>query len=170
MKRICDSVKLAAIKEYLKGNQTCSEIARSIGMNPSDLLLLIKRYQLHGSKAFRKGYTQHSKQFKLDVLSYMDEHGTSIRETTAIFNLSSATLIRIWKKQFELGGFDALESKKKGHLMMKKQNQPSNNTQSTDESIKALQAELEYLRMENAYLKKLNALVQEKEKSQPKKK
>lgn len=169
MKRICDSVKLSAIKEYLKGKETCSEIARSINMNPSDLLLLIKRYQLHGSKAFRKGYTQHTKQFKLDVLSYMDEHGTSIRETTAIFNLSSATSIRIWKKQFELGGLDALESRKKEHLMMKKQNQSSNKNESTNE-IKALQAELEYLRMENAYLKKLNALVQEREKSQPKKK
>ena len=32
-------------------------------------------------------------------------------------------------------------------------------------SIEALQAEIERLRMENAYLKKLNALVQNKEKS-----
>ena len=32
-------------------------------------------------------------------------------------------------------------------------------------SVEALQAELERLRMENAYLKKLNALVQNKEKS-----
>lgn len=32
-------------------------------------------------------------------------------------------------------------------------------------SIEALQAELERLRMENAYLKKLNVLVQNKEKS-----
>lgn len=32
-------------------------------------------------------------------------------------------------------------------------------------STEALQAELERLRMENAYLKKLNALVQNKEKS-----
>ncbi|WP_445490812.1 transposase [Niallia sp. 03133] len=36
------------------------------------------------------------------------------------------------------------------------------------EKMKELQVELEQLRMENAYLKKLNALVQNKEKS-PKK-
>lgn len=35
----------------------------------------------------------------------------------------------------------------------------------TEGDVEALQAELEGLRMENAYLKKLNALVQNKEKS-----
>ncbi|MNC83820.1 hypothetical protein D3C75_1380040 [compost metagenome] len=35
-------------------------------------------------------------------------------------------------------------------------------------SVEALQAEIQRLRMENAYLKKLNALVQNKEKSQSK--
>ncbi|WP_413372959.1 transposase [Paenibacillus taichungensis] len=37
--------------------------------------------------------------------------------------------------------------------------------ESAEGSVEALQAELERLRMENAYLKKLNALVQNKEKS-----
>jgi transposase len=36
---------------------------------------------------------------------------------------------------------------------------------STNRSIESLQEELDRLRMENAYLKKLNALVQNKEKS-----
>ncbi len=49
---------------------------------------------------------------------------------------------------------------------MTKDNQKSIKKQTqTEESVEALQAELERLRMENAYLKKLNALVQNKEKS-----
>lgn len=149
----------------MKGKQTCAEIARSIEMDPADLILLIKRYQLHGTKAFGKGYTHHAEQFKIDVLTYMNEHGTSIRETTAIFNLSSATLIRTWKKQLEFGGIDALKSKKKVHLTMKKKNSYSKNTQPTEESFLALEARIKQLEMENEYLKKLNALVQNKEKS-----
>ncbi|MDQ0176103.1 putative nuclease with TOPRIM domain [Bacillus chungangensis] len=49
---------------------------------------------------------------------------------------------------------------------MKKGNQKlSKKLVPTEGSVEALQAELEQLRMENAYLKKLNALVQSKEKS-----
>ncbi|HDM0227254.1 TPA: transposase, partial [Staphylococcus aureus] len=39
-----------------------------------------------------------------------------------------------------------------------------------EKTTEELKAEIEYLRMENAYLKKLKALVQEKEAFKPKKK
>ena len=50
---------------------------------------------------------------------------------------------------------------------MKNENvkQAIKNSTPAEGSVEALQAELERLRMENAYLKKLNALVQNKEKS-----
>jgi len=50
---------------------------------------------------------------------------------------------------------------------MKNENvkQAIKNNTPAEGSVEALQAELERLRMENAYLKKLNALVQNKEKS-----
>ena len=51
---------------------------------------------------------------------------------------------------------------------MKKSNNKTNKPVPSKGSVEALQAEIEQLRMENAYLKKLNALVQNKEKS-PKK-
>ncbi|MNR58568.1 hypothetical protein D3C85_1795990 [compost metagenome] len=49
---------------------------------------------------------------------------------------------------------------KKGRPSLKKENKQS----VPEGSPEALQAEIERLRMENAYLKKLNALVQSKEK------
>ncbi|HEE9035510.1 TPA: transposase, partial [Bacillus cereus] len=116
--------------------------------------------------AFEKGYTTYSAQYKLDVLNYMFENGTSPNETAVIFNISSPGLIRKWRIQLHQKGVDALKSKKKGRQSMTKDNQKSIKKQTqTEESVEALQAELERLRMENAYLKKLNALVQNKEKS-----
>jgi cell division protein FtsB len=68
------------------------------------------------------------------------------------------------KTFYETGGMMALEPKSKGLTLMNKNHKQSTGKQMPNgESVEALQAELEYLRMENAYLKKLNALVQEKE-------
>jgi transposase len=115
---------------------------------------------------FKKSYTSYSPQFKLDVLNYMNDNGTSPNETAAIFNISSPGMIRKWRILFETEGVDALKPKKKGCSSMKNKKQKVTKKQaSAEESIEALQEELERLRMENAYLKKLNALVQNKEKS-----
>ncbi|EEM15103.1 Tnp167A [Bacillus pseudomycoides DSM 12442] len=69
----------------------------------------------------------------------MNEQGTSIRETAASI-----------------------------HGKEKKKTNTTKDQGIVEGSIEALQAENERLRMENAYLKKLNALVQNKEKSRNK--
>ncbi|WP_409264349.1 helix-turn-helix domain-containing protein, partial [Lysinibacillus irui] len=55
----------------------------------------------------------------MNVLNYMNETGTSSVDTAALFNISSSGLIRGWKLKFEVGGYDALVSKKKGRPSMK---------------------------------------------------
>jgi hypothetical protein len=58
---------------------------------------------------------------------------------------------------------EAIFPKKKGRPPMTKERKKKDQTNQTNES---LIQEIERLRMENAYLKKLNALVREKEKLQ----
>jgi transposase len=158
--------KIQAVKEYLNGNDGGKTIANSIGVHLSLLHQWIKHYEQLGEDAFEKRYTSYPAQYKLDVLNYMNEQGTSIRETAAIFNIPSPETLRKWKIAFETEGLDALQLKKKGRLSMKNENKKTLKKQAPAEgSVEALQMELERLRMENAYLKKLNALVQNKEKS-----
>ncbi|WP_092277557.1 IS3 family transposase, partial [Brevibacillus centrosporus] len=140
---------------YLNGNESFACIASSMGTVKSEVIKWVQLYQHHGTEAFTKPYTAYSVQFKLDVLNYMNEQGTSIRETAARFNISSHSSLNRWKKQVELQGIDALESKKKGRPAMKKQNKKGTHAEG---SVEALQVELERLRMENAYFKKVECL------------
>lgn len=160
--------KLQAALRYLEGKESSYEIAKSIGTDHKAILTWVKQYEYNGVEAFIKRYTNYSAQFKLDVLNYMIEQGTSLLETAAIFNIATPSTLRGWKKQFETKGFDALRSKKKGRPSMKKVTNKQQKQAPIEDSSETLQAEISRLRMENEYLKKLNALVQAKEKS-PKK-
>lgn len=160
--------KLQAALRYLEGKESFREIAKSIGTDHKAIQNWVKQYEYHGVKAFVKRYTNFSTQFKLDVLNFMIEHGTSLLETAAIFGIAAPSTILQWRKQYETQGFDALQSKKKGRPSMKKETNKQPKQVPVEGSSEALQAEIDRLRMENEYLKKLNALVQAKEKS-PKK-
>ena len=160
--------KLQAVLRYLKGKESFREIAKSLGADDKIIRVWMKQYEYHGVEVFIKRYTNYSAQFKLDVLNYMIEQGTSLNETAAIFGIAAPSTIIQWRKQFETKGFDALQSKKKGRPSMKKETNKQPKQAPVEGSPEALQAEIDRLRMENEYLKKLNALVQAKEKS-PKK-
>ena len=157
--------KLEAVQRYLNGKESSRTVAEEIGISHRYLLTWVKQYEHNGVEAFVKSYTNYTKQFKLDVLKYMAEHGTSTHETAAIFNISAASTVRSWEKQLETQGKDALQSTKKGRPSMKKETTKQSQNTLVEGSIGALQARIKQLEMENEYLKKLNALVQAKEKS-----
>ena len=84
--------KINAVSRYLNGKESQGTIADSIRVNKAVLQNWIKQYQSHGEKAFEKSYTSYSWQYKLDVLNYMFNHGTSPNETARIFNISSPSI------------------------------------------------------------------------------
>lgn len=161
--------KVNVVRKYLDGSDGVKRLARFIKVHPSVIQQWVKRYKAVGEKAFEKRYTSYSLQYKLDVLNYMDKQGTSIRETAAIFNIPSYETVRRWKEAYDLNGVDSLLTKKRGRPAMANKNiRPKLNHTVVEGSIEALQEENERLRLENDYLKKLNALIQKKTKLQNK--
>lgn len=158
MKRFSEEEKLMAVKKYLSNEGSFKRIGDSIGADEGDVRSWVQRFQYHGNEAFKNSYARYSVKDKLNVLTYMKEQGTSIRETAAIFNIKSRRTLKRWQTLYENGGIDALKPKGKRRPSMKKIKNKQENP--TTQSIDALQAELEYLRAENAYLKKLKSLVQ----------
>lgn len=163
MARITFEEKIWAVNEYLNGTDSYQIIADKLMVHESAIIKWVRIFQHHGENALRKKYTNYSVEFKLDVLTYMNETGASFLETAAVFNISGPSSILAWQKRMETSGVEALIPKKKGRPTMKEK---SKKTVSLKQSKETLQEEVERLRMENAYLKKLNALVKEKEQSQ----
>jgi len=160
--------KLEVVHKYINNEGGYRFLSEIYGTTHNTIKKWVLQYQYHGVEGLIKNYTNYTVQFKLDVLNYMNEQGTSLYETAAIFNIPAPSTILTWKLKLETEGLDALKSKKKGRPSMKKETNKS--PQPVKGSLEALQAENERLRMENAYLKKLNALVQMQEKLQTKSK
>ncbi|WP_374702962.1 helix-turn-helix domain-containing protein [Peribacillus deserti] len=85
-----------------------------MGVNRAVFQNWVKQYEFHGEKAFEKSYTSYNGQFKLNVLNYMYNNGTSPNEAAAIFNIPSPGMIRKWRIQSESHGIDALNPRKRG--------------------------------------------------------
>lgn len=89
----------------------------------------------------------------------MQKEHLSQREVAARFGLGQSSQVGIWARQYYSGDLNALSvpKRKKAADMPDKTHTP-NVAQPVDDDLKSrdqLKAELEYLRMENAYLKKL---------------
>lgn len=120
MAKMSSEQKLAAVERYLTSRESSRAVAAEFGISHRYLLTLTNQYQKNGVEAFVRRCTNYTKEFKLDVLNYMTEHGTSLNETAAIFKIAGASSVRNWKNQFETLGEDALQPKKKGRQSMKK--------------------------------------------------
>ena len=92
----------------------------------------------------------------------------SLTEATNYFCIPSRSTLRKWERIYYEEGRDGLLLERRGNSKMKKQHlsKPKKNINENEDLL----AEVQRLRMENEYLKKLNALVLEREKTERKKK
>ncbi len=88
-------------------------------------------------------------------------------QSVSIDNAIEESLLSKWFRIYQEFGIDGLKLDRRGrHPKMAKKPKTPNEPKTKEE----LEKELEYLRAENEYLKKLNALVQKRKGRQPKKK
>ena len=94
----------------------------------------------------------------------MKNNQTSIRPTAAHFNIAAPSSISVWQRLYNEGGIAALQARPKGRVPMPKPFKPfvPTNKPVTQMTQEELIQELEYRRVETDYLKKLEALAQQK--------
>jgi transposase len=168
-------VKLLAVQDYCSGKAGLREVAHRHDVDFSSLRQWVAAYQVHGATALEVKKVQHySAEFRLSVLKRMHDEQLSYRQVAALFDIRKFNIVGDWERRYDDGGENALSRQPKrvgSHRKMPKPTLPAQPQPPDDESRTRdeLIAELNQLRLENDYLKKLDALVQKKRSAQQKK-
>lgn len=155
--------KLKIVKEYLEGPLGGRTLAKKYGLPSNALIYSWKHsYQLFGKEGLKthRSPTKYTSEFKRDVLHFIETTGASFGEAARQFKLPSGSMISRWQKKYITGGQTALSNrkgrpKKRMKKPSKKQEETINFTRE-----KELEREVELLRIEVDYLKKLRTFQQ----------
>lgn len=171
MSKYTEPFKLAVVEQYLTGLAGFKALGHQHGVSSSNVRKWVAFYRLHGVSALQKKFTHYSAAFKLSVLQHMWTHRLSHCQTAAIFDIRSLAMVGQWERLYHSGGIDALKPRPRGRpkTMPVPRTPPPPSSDDQTRTRDDLLAELNYLRMENAYLKKLEALIQaQKKETRPK--
>lgn len=169
MGKFSNQFKLEVVEYYINGNGGYSAIAKQFGVNHELLRRWVKKYQQHGPEGLLKHkLSSYSGDFKVYVVEYMHNNHLSLAETAFRFRLGSNTIVSKWERIYYEEGPQALYVERRGRR--KNMSSKPRKKKLSENTEKDLIMEVQQLRMENEYLKKLNALVQERIKRENKKK
>jgi transposase len=163
MSKYTEQFKLAVVEQYLAGTNGFQSVAKQHGVPHSMVRKWVGLFRLHGADGLRKKFSHYDADFKLAVLQHMWANELSYGETAAAFNIRHHAVVGVWERCYHTGGIDALMPPRRGRPKMMPTPQETKPPLPPDDSERTheeLVAEVNQLRMEVAYLKKLRALVQ----------
>ena len=155
MSKYSEEFKLRVVRAYLTGQGGTDTLAKKYKVPKSCIQQWVAQYKINGF--FTKPTRHFSGDFKLKVLNYQQEQHLSDPETALLFGITNQGTICTWRKKYITGGTEALFQKQGRRSKMPKKSLIPNKPR--EEWTK--DEELAYLRMENDFLKKYLALVQE---------
>lgn len=159
-------LKYEIVQKYLDGKGGARALAAEYHVDKSDIQKWRDSYLCNGFKGLACTNGTYSGDFKVAAVEYMKTTGSSLRQTMAQFNIKSLATLKLWERIYYEEGPEALFEERRGRSTKLNKEKPKK--AKNIENNEDLLAEVQRLRMENEYLKKLNALVQEREKSEKK--
>ena len=174
MAKYDEQFKLGIVQDYLAdGSAGYRAVAKRYGLTSHTLLeRWVMAYRLHGSAGLSKKSSQYSAEFRLSVLRHMWDNQLSMIQTAARFDIRHHAMVGIWERAYRDGGVEALIPRPRGRPKAMPTPEPAPDSPPDDDKLsrEQLLAAVKQLRMELAYTKKLQALVQARQKQVPQKK
>jgi transposase len=123
----------------------------------------VSLHRQQGAAGLAKKFSHYDAEFRLSVLQHMWDGDLSYGQVAAVFNIRSSGCISQWERCYHSGGIDALIPRSRGktnNMPTTEDTKPQLPPDGAERTRDELVAEVNHLRMEVAYLKKLQALVQ----------
>ena len=164
MSKISNEIRLEAVQRVVEDGMSISASARLAGVHKSMLQEWVMQYREHGAEGVIKQDRKQKKytgEFKIEVVEYAHTNHLSAGAASAHFGLSTKSLFLKWERIYYEEGPQALLEEHRGRASKMGKN-VGRKRKLPDQTKEDLIAEVQRLRMENEYLKKLQALVQKR--------
>jgi len=153
--------RLAAVELVVNEDLSTYEAAKVSGIPRTPILRWVERYKQFGPEGLLIKHGSYDGAFKVSVIEYMHDNNLSLFQTAVKFGVPNDTTVGKWERIYYEEGPQGLYRDNRGRKSKMSSDKPRKKklNKATEED---LIAEVQRLRMENEYLKKLNALVQER--------
>jgi transposase len=151
--------KLKVVESFLAGEGGAKLLARRWSVPEEKIRTWVSHYRLHGMAGLRPKRGSYTASFKLQVLLHQDREHLSSRQVAAIYDIRNSNQVVVWRRAVDDGGVAALDRPRPGRSMKAEKPHPQTPDPDSLRSYRAVCEEVERLRAEVAYLKKLQALV-----------
>ena len=160
--------KLEAVLRVIEDGMSCQSSAHILGCAKRPVERWVDRYKQFGVEGLLMKHGSYTGEFKLSVIEYMHKNYLSLSQTAVKFGIPTENTVGKWERIYYEEGPQGLFRDNRGRKSKMSSEKPKKPL--SKETEEDLIAEVQRLRMENEYLKKLNALVQERIKRENKKK
>lgn len=161
-----EEIKRKMVEMYESKQFSNREISRHLKMAHAVINSWLSIYKYHGLEGLlTPAYTSYPESFKLQVVHHVIETAEAYSEVAGKFRIFSRATVWKWMNHYMSEDDWALYYSKREQRDQMRKSKPENLTDK-----EKLQQEIELLKAENAYLKKLQALIQQKDLSKYKKK
>lgn len=158
--RLSNEEKLKLVLEHLEKGVPLHELAQRFQYDVSNVKYFVGLYRMHGKDVFlhRGETTTYTREQKLHAIDRVNKEHISYRQLGLQLGLIDPGILRDWVNLYKAKGEAVIQTTHGRKSYLKHEERLD---QIADKSLKD---RLEYLEAENAYLKKLYALIQKRSK------
>lgn len=163
--------KLQVVHQILKGKESSDSSSQKLGIEKSQILKWVNFYRLYGIDGLLPSNRRYSPEFKLEVIHALKTNSLSLKQASRQFRIPSDSTLKKWLILYDSLGAEALRVERRGRGILTERNpaMPRKPKIPLTREEQLLE-ELADLRAENAYLKKLHALIQSESAKEEKRK